>query len=263
MANVREDIKIPQTVKLPILTYHSIDESGAVISTAPEVFRRQMNFLGETGYNVVSLDKLLNSLIDEKPFSAKTVALTFDDGFQNFYTTAFPVLEQYGFKATVFLVTDYCGKYNDWAGNPPDLPRSKVLAWNEIKELNKYGIEFGSHTRTHPDLTQISFDRAEGEMVESKAVIEDSLGCPVTTFAYPFGKYNQPVKKTAEKTFQAACSTNLGKVECKSDFFSLARIDTYYLSNLKIFNSMSSKTFDRYMQFRQVLRDFKATIRRS
>jgi peptidoglycan/xylan/chitin deacetylase (PgdA/CDA1 family) len=252
-----------QSIKLPILTYHSIDNSGSVISTAPEVFRRQMKFLSEAGYNVVSLDSLVNSLAGEKPSSPKTVALTFDDGFQNFYTTAFPVLEQYDFKATVFLVTDCCGKYNDWADNPPSLPRSKMLDWSEIKELNKYGIEFGSHTRTHPDLTQVSIAQAMGEMIESKAIIEDFLGCPVTTFAYPYGKFNQPVKQTATRTFQAACSTNLGKVQRESDFFSLERIDTYYLSNRKVFNSMSSKNFDRYLQFRQVLRDFKAFIHRN
>ena len=256
-------MQISQTLNLPILTYHSIDESGSVISTAPEVFRRQMKFLSETGYNVVSLDKLVNSLIDEKPSLSKTVALTFDDGFQNFYSTAFPVLEQYGFNATVFLVTDYCGKYNDWAGNPPNLPRSAMLSWNEVKELNKCGIEFGSHTRTHPDLTEISIAEAEREMVESKAVIEDSLGCEVKTFAYPYGKFNPSVKKVAENNFQAACSTTLGKVRRGSDFFSLERIDTYYLSNQKIFNSIPSKTFDRYMQFRRAMRDFKAVIQRN
>ncbi len=222
-----------------------------------------MKFLSEAGYKVVSLNELVNSLSDEKTFSPKTVALTFDDGFQNFYAAAFPVLEQYDFKATVFLVTDCCGKYNDWADNPPNLPRSKMLAWSEIKELNKYGIEFGSHTRTHPDLTQISIAQATGEIVESKAIIEDLLGCTVTTFAYPYGKYNQPVKQTAGQTFKAACSTNLGKVQRESDFFSLSRIDTYYLSNLKVFNALSSKNFDRYLQCRQILRDFKAFIHRN
>ena len=252
-----------QTVNLPILTYHSIDDSGSVISTAPEVFRRQMKFLSEASYKVVSLDKLVNALADGKTFSPKTVALTFDDGFQNFYAAAFPVLEQYDFKATVFLVTDCCGKYNDWADNPPNLPRSKMLDWSEIKNLNKYGIEFGSHTRTHPDLTQISTAQAESEMIESKAIIEDLLGCAVTTFAYPYGKFNHSVKQTAGRNFQAACSTNLGKVQRESDFFSLERIDTYYLSNLKVFNALSSKKIDRYLQFRQILRDFKGFIHRN
>ncbi len=156
--------------RIPILTYHSIDTSGSVVSTAPEVFRRQMKSLSESGYNVVALNNLVEVLANKQTYSPKTVALTFDDGFQNFYTTAFPILKEYGFQATVFLVTDYCGKYNDWGDNLPKLPRSKLLSWQEIKELNKYGIEFGTHTRTHPDLTKIAASRVEGELFESKRV---------------------------------------------------------------------------------------------
>lgn len=255
--------KMNLTNKVPILTYHSIDESGSIISTAPEVFRRQMKHLSEADYRVVPLNALVKAVSENKMLSPKTVALTFDDGFQNFYTTAFPVLEQYGFQATVFLVTDFCGKNNDWAGNPPDFPPSRLLAWQEIKELRDYGIEFGSHTRTHPDLTKISNSEATRETVESKAAIENALGTKVTTFAYPFGKFNIAVRACAEKNFAAACSTNLGKMQGTSDFFSLERIDTYYLSNPKIFAALSSKTFDRYLQFRQSLRDFKSLVSRN
>lgn len=249
--------------RLPILTYHSIDTSGSVVSTAPEVFRRQMKSLSEMGYNVVALNDLVEVLANKPTHSPKTVALTFDDGFQNFYTTAFPILEEYGFQATVFLVTDYCGKYNDWGDHLPKLPRSKLLSWQEIKELNNYGIEFGTHTQTHPDLTKIAAAQVKDEIIESKRVIEDALGCEVTTFAYPYGKFNQPVKRIAAKNFQAACSTNLGRARRESDFFSLERIDTYYLSRQVIFNALSSNAFDRYLQFRQILRDFKTLISRN
>ncbi|MGH9947875.1 MAG: polysaccharide deacetylase family protein, partial [Pyrinomonadaceae bacterium] len=80
-----------ESVNIPILTYHSIDESGSVISTAPETFRRQMKYLSETNWNVVSLKDLVRSLVNKIPTPPKTVALTFDDGFQNFYSAAFPV----------------------------------------------------------------------------------------------------------------------------------------------------------------------------
>ncbi len=256
-------MRVTQKLKVPILTYHSIDQSGSVISTAPEVFRRQMRSLSENGYQAVTLNEFISSLSEDKTPFLKTVVLTFDDGFQNFFSEAFPVLEKYGFRATVFLVTDFCGKNNDWAGNPPELPPSKVLSWDEIRELHKYGIEFGGHSRTHPDLTKISNSRVESEIVESKAMIEDSLGSEVTTFAYPFGKFNSPVKKTVADSYKAAVSTNLGKVRAGSDFFSLERVDTYYLSNPKIFNRLSSQTFDGYMFFRQIMRDFKALVKRN
>lgn len=263
MTDVRANLQFSQTAKVPVLTYHSIDASGSIISVTPEVFRRQMKFLSEAGYNAVSMIDLINSLIEQKPIFPKTVALTFDDGFQNFYTTAFPILEQYGFKATVFLVTDFCGKNNDWADNPPKLPPSKLLSWREIKELNGRGIEFGAHTRTHPDLTRISLSQTEREIVESKAIIEDSLGGAATSFAYPYGKFNRSVRQIAEKNYLAACSADLGKAARTSDFFALERVDAYYLSNPKIFDSLGSKTFEQYLRFRQSLRDVKSLISRN
>lgn len=256
-------MKIQQSGRFPILTYHSIDKSGSVISTAPETFRWQMKFLSENGYKVVTLNNLINSLSGTKTPLLKTIALTFDDGFQNFFTEAFPILDEFGFKATVFLVTDFCGKNNDWAGNPTDFPSSKLLSWKEIKELHNYGIEFGNHTRTHPDLTKISVTQAESEILESKGKIEDSLGQEVTTFAYPFGKFNSSVKELVEKKHKAACSTNLGKIRSGSDYFSLERVDTYYLSNPQVFNRLSSRSFDGYMFFRQIMRDFKAFVSRN
>lgn len=256
-----EFMPIIQAMKAAILTYHSIDDSGSVISTVPKVFRRQMKFLRENEYNVISLSKLVETLTEKKEIAPKTVTITFDDGFRNFHTRAFPILEEYGFQATVFLVTDFCGKYNDWTGNPLDLPRSELLSWREIKELNDYGIEFGSHTRTHPDLTQIANAEARRELTESKSIIEEKLGTKVKTFAYPFGKFNRQIKKLAESNFDAACSVNLGKAQAESDFFSLERIDTYYLSNQRIFNALSTKSFDYYMRFRQAMRDVKSRVR--
>ena len=251
-----------EQIRIPILTYHSIDESGSVISTKPEVFRKQMKGLSEAGYEPVALNHLVVSRSEKTSLPPKTVVLTFDDGFQNFYTAVFPVLQEYGFNATVFLVTDHCGGYNDWRGNPPDLQRSKLLSWREIKELSDYGIEFGAHTRTHPDLTKIGAGRVENEIIESKKVIEDSIGREARTFAYPFGKFNPTIRRVVEKTFAAACSTNLGKVCPQSDFYSLERIDTYYLSNQVIFNSLSLKSVDRYLRVRQAMRDFKALLPR-
>lgn len=250
-------------VSVPVLTYHSIDESGSVISTAPDVFRRQMKFLYENEWRAVSLKELVEDLIAHKTPPPKTVAVTFDDGFRNFFEAAYPVLEEYGFRATVFLVTDFCGKHNDWAGNPPELPRSRLLGWPEIKRLSERGIEFGAHTRSHKDLTKCPPGEMMREISESKKEIENRLGREAATFAYPFGSINAPVREAAAANFKAACSTNLGKVRAGSDLFALERLDTYYLSNPKVFEKLEKKSFDRYMQLRQILRDFKALVGRN
>lgn len=254
-------MRVNEKVNLPIITYHSIDGSGSVISTAPDVFRSQMKRLSEDGYKAVSLGQLSGNLVENASVSdGKTIALTFDDGFENFATEAFPVLEELGFTATVFLVTDFCGGYNDWENNPEDLPRSRLMSWQQVEELSGKGIEFGVHTRTHADLTKLTGEEIESEVVESKAKIEEVLGKEVDFFAYPYGKHNPAVKEIVEKNYKGACSTNLGKVNRNSDQYLLERIDSYYLKNQRVFSALSTKYFDRYMQLRHAMRVCKALI---
>lgn len=246
--------------KIPILTYHSIDESNSVISVSREAFRRQMSYLRRANYNTVSLKELAEGFGKNTVFAPKTIALTFDDGFRNFYTDALPVLDEFGFTATVFLVTDYCGKRNEWEAGTA-IPLMDLLKWSEVKESIKRGIEFGAHTRTHPDLTRLAAAEAEREVVESKLAIEDRTGCEVTTFAYPFGRFNASVKRLAASNFDAAVSTNLGRARSDSDVFALKRVDAYYLSNQRLFDSMGSKRFDCYMGLRHGMRKLKSLIR--
>ncbi|NOT46369.1 MAG: polysaccharide deacetylase family protein [Acidobacteria bacterium] len=219
-----------------------------------------MRYLSEAGFDAVPLRELAAMLKSKTDLPSKTVVLTFDDGFRNFYSDAFPVLSEYDFRATVFLVTDFCNKRNDWSGNPPDLPRSKLLSWDEVRELNTYGIEFGSHTKTHPDLTKLTAAEIGVEVVESKAAIEDALGRETTTFAYPFGRHDAAIRQIAVANFEAACSTDLGKVTPRSDFSLLNRIDSYYLSNQRLFEMIESAIFENYMSFRQVMRNVKSLL---
>lgn len=246
-------------VKIPILTYHSIDESGSVVSTGANVFRRQIKLLSEAGYNAITLKTLGEYLSGRGELHPKPIVLTFDDGFRNFYTTAFPVLSEHNFTATVFLIAGYCGKYNDWVGNSPFAARGRLMNWSEIRELAEKSIEFAAHSLTHPDLTRISADSAKLEIAESKTIIEDKTGREVTAFAYPYGTFNAPVKQMARENYTIACTTNLGKVKRGDDCFALERLDTYYLSNELVFRAVVLKeNFDWYLSFRQAMRGVKA-----
>jgi peptidoglycan/xylan/chitin deacetylase (PgdA/CDA1 family) len=249
-------------VKVPILTYHSIDDSSSIISTSPQTFRQQMRTIIDLGFKTLSLRQFSHALRTHKPIESNTVVLTFDDGFANFYTEAFPVLQDHGLTATVFLVAGHCGGYNDWAGNPPRLPRSKLLSWEQIRELSNAGIEFGSHTLSHPDLCTLPSEKARTEVERSKKVIEDSIGKPVESFAYPFGSINAAVRQLASEVYGSACSTIMGKVTSKSDLHALERVDTYYLSNPRTFGLLPTKAMDRYIAFRGTLRTIKAAVAR-
>jgi peptidoglycan/xylan/chitin deacetylase (PgdA/CDA1 family) len=245
---------------VPIITYHSIDTSGSVVSTTPEVFRKQITRLRESGYSSMTVGRFTDTVRSGQWPSEKTVILTFDDGFENFLTDAAPILDEHSFTATVYLVTDQCGRFNDWAGNPPGLPRSSLLSWDQVKQLSSSGFEFGSHTATHPDLTAIDPSSRDAELSRSKIAIEDAIGKKVKSFAYPFGRATGAVQRSVEKVYGSATSTNLGKVTGRSDMYSLERIDAYYLSNPRSLERLETHWMDTYLAIRQALRTVKAAV---
>lgn len=244
--------------KVPILTYHSIDEGGSVVSTSPQTFCGQMRFLSESSFKVVSLGEVATAVRERRALPPNAVAITFDDGYRSVYTEAFPVLDRYGFTATVFLVTDYCGRDNDWPGQWPGIKRAPLLAWAEIEEMNRAGIDFGSHTATHPDLTRIPLERAEHEIRLSKAAIDDRLGRPATSFAYPYGRHTARIREMVSHEYHSACSTTLGKTRHDSDPHQLSRVDMFYFSNPALFGSLATSSGDLYLNLRRALRALKS-----
>jgi len=242
---------------IPIFTYHSLDDGGSVISTSPAIFGQQMDFLRVNGYQTLSLSEVTHIVRQREQFPKKTCVITFDDGYQNVYSKAFPVLQQYGFRATIFLIAEFCGRYNNWPTHASPVGLQPLLSWTEIKEMDRYGIEFGSHTLTHPDLTRIVPKEAEREIVRSKEMIQSHLGKKVDVFAYPYGKYSSEVVALARQHFAGACSTRLGKVTRDSNPFLLNRLDMYYLSLSLLQRTLQSHRLDWYWSARQVLRDLR------
>lgn len=245
---------------IPILTYHSIDDSGAVTSTSPAVFAQQMDFLWTNNYRSLPLSAAVNFIEERRPFPEKTFVITFDDGYENVYTDAFPVLQRYEFASTVFLITDYCGKQNDWPGHSPAVTRRSLLSWTQAREMQNYGTEFGAHTVTHPDLTKITLADAEREATRSKEMIQDQLGMKAGLFAYPYGKFNMAIRQMVKNHFEGACSTRLGKAKVNSDLFALSRLDMFYLSNPMFYKALSTMSLDVYLRCRHIMRELKSLV---
>ncbi len=170
---------------IPILIYHSVvpyypDMTQEVkrFSVEPAMFERQMQYLQDHDYRVVSFDDYLR--LPEKLLS-KSVILTFDDGWENQYKYAFPILRQFHFPATFFVFTNA-------------IDHEHYLSWPEIKEMSSAGMTIGNHTKSHPYLFRITDqDVLRAEIMESRKILEDNLGKPIDIFAYPFGRYSKEI----------------------------------------------------------------------
>lgn len=241
-----------------ILTYHSLDDSNSVVSVTPETFRAQMRSLFERGILTASPADLLSNqgLEPDRP----AAALTFDDGFDNFYTQAFPILSELNMKATVFLVPGACGKPAAWSGQPQDHRARDLMSWSRIAELARAGVEFGAHTMTHPSLTTLPPGRARSEILESKQAIEDRLGTPVRSFAYPYGAESEGLRRIVAETFEVGCSTRLGYLRPDSPRESLERLDMYYLQEPFWFRRLFRGTTKAYVGLRGRLREWKQQL---
>jgi peptidoglycan/xylan/chitin deacetylase (PgdA/CDA1 family) len=196
------------TRSFPILTFHAVDDRPSVVSFPPTLFERGMARLHENGYRTLGLPQLIDHMQQGVPFPECSFAITFDDGYQSVYEQAFPILQHYGFSATVFLTVGENGNRAESERLPSMCERS-MLSWHEIKEMQRGGITFGAHTLTHPDLTRLSLAELNSQVYDSKAVIEDTLGSDVTCFAYPYGRYDKRCRDVVSRHFLCACSDRL------------------------------------------------------
>jgi peptidoglycan/xylan/chitin deacetylase (PgdA/CDA1 family) len=186
-----------------------------------------MKALRRKGYSPVSLTRIQAYLAGGADLPERPVAVTLDDGFADNYTDAFPVLRQFNIPATIFLATDTLGGENRWmtANGYPGRP---MLDWDQIDEMQAAGVGFGSHTLTHPRLSQLDRASAEREIRDSKQVLEDRLTTTVDHFAYPHGDWDaRTADLVREAGYTLACSTRSGFNRRDVDPFLLRRIEVY------------------------------------
>lgn len=213
---------------LAILTYHSLDTSGSVISLAPQDFIQQMAYLAERKIRGTSLSEALAFRASRGMWPEQAVVLTFDDGYASFSEIALPVLLRHRFTATLFVASGHVGGINAWAPPPAAMGSRPMLSWSQIAEAAAAGIEIGAHTRTHPDLRRLDAAATEREIVGSRHDIEHHLQSPVTSFAYPFGIKTPAAAVIVRREFRAACTTVLKRAAQEAPH-QLPRIDVYYL----------------------------------
>jgi peptidoglycan/xylan/chitin deacetylase (PgdA/CDA1 family) len=197
-----------------------------------------------------------------KSFPEKSFVINFDDGYETVYQAAFPILQDYGMSATIFITVGENGSRRD-EERLPSLEGRSMLNWREIQEMKRWGIEFGAHTLTHPDLTRLPRNRMEMEICDSKKIIENNLGKPTSCFAYPYGRYNDSVRELVQQHFLCASSDKLGFITPSSDLYTLERVDAYYLRTDTLFNLMLTNWFPWYIWTRRIPRWIRRTVKNS
>jgi peptidoglycan/xylan/chitin deacetylase (PgdA/CDA1 family) len=239
-----------------ILTFHSISAGNSPLKISPELFAQQMEWL-RSNAQVVSLGVIVAALAQHRTLPERAVALTFDDGFGDFYLAAAPLLRRLGLPATIFLPTGYCGKTNGWPGQPNWVTREPLLGWEQVKELAREGFDFGAHTVNHAVLTAIPIDEAEREITESKSQLEQQIGRPVEFFCYPYGLWSPSVRETVIQRYRGACATTAGAVTPASDPFLLPRVDAHYVRRWPIFQMLFTTRFSAYLAARRLVRQLR------
>ena len=228
----------------PVLMYHSVDEKAqeTKLSVCPASFGRQMKFLSQRNYNVVTLQELVDTIKKGGGFPSKTVAITFDDGYENNYTCVFPLVKKYNIPVTIFVVMDNVG-------------REGYLSWRQIREMAESGlVSVGSHTFNHAYLPEISDKgRLRMEIFKSKQLLQMLTGQENIFFSYPLGGFNGEIRKLViEAGYTGACATNPGGRYPDNDIYAIKRVRVSRTSdNLFVFWIESSG----YYTFVKEIRD--------
>lgn len=208
-----------EPVQIPILMYHAVhvmdpsEAYNANLIVDPDLFEAQIKALSKAGYYFLTPEEAYKAFTENALPAKKVVWLTFDDGNEDFYTIAYPILKKYKAKATNNIITGFVKKGN--AGN---------LTVKQMKEMMAHGMSFQSHTVNHPDLSTTDKATQKVELTDSIDFLENKLNTKVNTIAYPSGRYNQTTLDLAKKTYKLGLTTNEGLASAKDGLLSLNRV---------------------------------------
>ncbi|GAA4520968.1 MULTISPECIES: polysaccharide deacetylase family protein [Nonomuraea] len=255
-------------IRVPILMYHSVtdspNEETKPHSVRPSDLDEQLAYLAESGFTPLTLGDLVARLnkINGVELPGKPIVLTFDDGYADFHTKALPLLERHAFPATVFLTSGWvadAGK--DAAGRPLD----DMLSWTQAREAAQTGIEIGGHSHSHPQLDQLPGEELRQELRRNKGLLEDKLGTPVATMAYPYGYSSARVRREVRKAgYFAACAVNNTIAADGHDVLAIPRLTVARHTTISMFKKAVEGTAVPLIYLRErILTKGYAVVRRT
>ena len=233
--NVKE---ISEGTKILVLNYHQVQNAHHSLAVPIADFDAQMNYLSSHGYVTITPEELYSGLNGELELPKKPVLITFDDGYADNYTNAFPILKYYGMRATIFVIPAFVGVYKNY------------LTWEEMREMENSGITFESHTMNHYKLEELPDDEIRSELLNSKQILEENLGHPINFLAYPTGTYNLHIAGIAKAIgYKGAFTIKYGNVDLGSNLFALERVPIFHTSN-------TMRDFYERIDYRQNFEEF-------
>jgi peptidoglycan/xylan/chitin deacetylase (PgdA/CDA1 family) len=233
-----------------VLTFHSVDSSGSVLSIAPEDLRGLVQEIQSGGHAIVPLRALLGD-----PGPPDRVALTFDDGYRSVWDEAVPVLRKAGAAATLFVTTGYLGVDNRWPSQPQESPTLPLMSWDQVRKIHGEGWAIEAHTVTHPDLRALTDAQIECEFRAANDAIKERVGVPPAVLAYPYGAFDARVESIARKHYDWAVTTQMGSLDSRAGgAHRVPRLETFYFRKRRPLGGFGSPGFRGYLAARAWLR---------
>ncbi len=242
-----------------ILTYHAIEAGPSPLCVEPALFEAHADVIAQSGVRCVTVRELAATL----PAAPRedSVVITFDDGFASMAETAAPILEERGLTATLFCVAGHLGGTNDWPSTHDGSYRSRLAPAYVLAELAAAGFEIGSHGMEHAPLAGAPEPVLRHDVVASRRALEDAVAAPVTSFAYPYGALPGTLgRQLVGETYDAACTTSLGRVSQDSDAHELPRIDAHYLRRPELLKRALEGRLGVYFRARDLAARARRTI---
>ncbi len=241
-----------------ILTWHSIEDSGSVISTRRDALARQLDAIVEAKVEVVPLDQIQAASDDQH-----AIALTFDDGYSNFSSAAVQLLVERNMPATVFVCPGFVGRDNEWDAGTTAIPRLTLMSWIELETLPPALIAIGAHGYNHVSLAGHDSKTLNREITSCVGAISEFTSRTPHSFAFPYGDFDAAASAAVAQSFGLACTTRFAMVGATDSPLSLPRLDAYYFRDNDELRHFGTSRFTAHVKLREAGRTARASLRRS
>ena len=215
-------------MRIPILMYHSIGSSKNNLSVSINNFEKQMNFMKKNNYKTISFKNL-----DTLNKSHKYFIITFDDGYEDVYDNALPIMKKFGFHSICYFVTNLIGFHNVWDENQDNFNKLNLMNTEKIRSWLNNGMDIGSHTATHKNLTILNSEEKKSEIELPKKYFKDTFSINVNSFSYPFGKFDEEALNLVKKFYNNAVTTQRSRYKIdKFPIYTLPRVPINKSTNM-------------------------------